>query len=365
MNQTMSQYTICTIVAKNYIASARTLCESFLVCHPDSKCYVLVVDEIEGFIDPAHEDFEFVSLEELGISDLSNLCFKYNVVELSTAVKPFLLEYLIQEKSIDKLLYLDPDILITKELNNLYDHLDHFDIVLTPHLDTDYPEDNLLPDDALILTRGVFNLGFIGINASQNARFFLHWWQGKLKNKCILDLAKGYFVDQKFIDLVPALFDNIFIEKEVGYNVSWWNMHSRHINKGEGSWKCNDKPLYFFHFSNYNPQKPDSLKLHTTRFNLLENPDFQQLASLYAEQLLKNDFRRSRGWPYSLAKFTTGEQIPLQLRIWYLRSPHKWKRYGNPFESVQLKRRARWIKNVNRAKKISHLGKVRNFLLNR
>src|SRR5450432_3422470 len=104
---------ICTIIAKNYLAFARTLAQSFLALHPDHKCYVVIVDDFAGLINPDDECFEIIRLADLEIPDLPNLCFKYDVKELCTAVKARLLEYLIREKGLDRLLYLDPDILVT------------------------------------------------------------------------------------------------------------------------------------------------------------------------------------------------------------------------------------------------------------
>jgi len=199
MNSNTSKV-ICTIIAKNYISFARTLCNSFLEQHPDGVCYVLIIDEAKGYIDGEKEKFEVVSLDDLNIRNQREFCYKYNITELSTAVKPYLLKYLIDVKSINKILYLDPDILITNPLSILFDELDKHDIILTPHLDKDYPDDGLKPSDSNIMVSGTFNLGFIGVRKSENVNQFLLWWQVKLYDKCVTDFALGYFVDQKFID---------------------------------------------------------------------------------------------------------------------------------------------------------------------
>ena len=138
-------------------------------------------------------------------------------------------------------------------MDDIYEKLETYDIVLTPHLDTDYPADGLLPDDSHILRAGQFNLGFIGINSSENAKSFLNWWKPKLYEHCVVDVMNGYFVDQKFIDFVPVLFENFHVEKQTGYNVAYWNLHSRRVHKQNGAWHCNESPLYFFHFSGYDP----------------------------------------------------------------------------------------------------------------
>lgn len=97
-----TQRAICTIIAKNYLSRARTLCRSFKKFHPELPCYVLVVDHYEGYIDPAAECFELISLSSLNLPNANSLCFKYNVLELCTAVKAHLIEYLFHEQEIGR-----------------------------------------------------------------------------------------------------------------------------------------------------------------------------------------------------------------------------------------------------------------------
>lgn len=300
---------ICTIIAKNYIAFARTLCDSFLEYHPQGKCFVLVIDDFDGYINPASEKFEVISISSLNIPDLKKFCFKYNITELSTAVKPYLLRYLFSSKGIDKILYLDPDILILYSLENLYKQLDIYDIILTPHLDIDYPEDGKLPDDRHILISGIYNLGFIGLRFSENTSQFLEWWAGKLYNKCIIAHKKGYFVDQRFIDLVPLFFNKVGIIREPQYNVAYWNLHSRRITLSQGRWLCNGQPLCFFHFSNYKPTNPESISGHQNRFSLNEQIELKSLFEFYRERLLSNGYSKTFLWNYTYGSLISGKKI--------------------------------------------------------
>jgi hypothetical protein len=339
---------VCTIIAKNYVAFARTLAQSFLFFHPDYKFYVLIVDDYSGYINSSDECFEIVRLTDLSIPDLSGFCFKYDVKELCTAAKACLLDYLIREKSVDRLLYLDPDILVAGPLDGIYEQLGSHDIVLTPHLDTDYPDDDLLPDDGYILRAGQFNLGFIGINSSENAQSFLSWWKPKLYKKCVVDLLNGYFVDQKFIDFVPIFFRNCYVEKNLGYNVAYWNLHSRQISGENGAWKCNGGPLYFFHFSGYNPES-DAISSHIpdilARYRLSNRRDLGKLFEHYNELLIRNGHGQASSWPYTFGYFKTGEPIPDSLRSYYRSLYGKRRSAEDPFESEELKRQAgTWTK---------------------
>ena len=60
------------------------------------------------------------------------------------------------------------------------------------------------------------------------------------------------FTDQKWGDIVPAMFDGVFILREPGYNVSTWNLSNRSVTQDpEGRILVNGQPLQFYHFSGF------------------------------------------------------------------------------------------------------------------
>ena len=352
---------ICTIIAKNYIAFARTLCSSFLEHHPNGKCYVLIIDGIDGYIDASEENFEIIRIEELNIPRLTEFCYKYNLTELATAFKPYLIDYLFKSKGMDSILYLDPDILVTHPLDDLYEELKKADIILTPHLDKDYPDDGLMPDDGHIMRSGIFNLGFIGLRKSDSTGEFLSWWKHKLYDKCVIDTPAGYFVDQKFIDLASVLFPNITIIKDTGYNAAYWNTHSRRIYKKENKWMCNNGILYFYHFSNYKPEKPNILSGHQTRYRLEELEGLNALFIMYTNLLKQNGYDSTRQLPYDYNQYTNGRIISDAERIAYRKglpitavdNPFVWETHSfkvkMPKEKRNIKTLRRYPKNKIKA----------------
>lgn len=350
---------ICTIVAKNYTAFSRSLCDSYLSVHPAGRCHVLFIDRIDGYINPSRENFQVYQLDEIGIPDLKELCFKYNVTELATAVKPFFLRFLLGKREITEIIYLDPDILVLDSLESLFDRFDTGDILLTPHLDTDYPDDGRFPDDSHIMKSGVFNLGFIGVRKSGNVKRFLDWWAEKMRDKCVIDHGKGYFVDQRFIDLAITLFDNIHVEKGTGYNVAYWNLHSRLVEHREDRWLCNGKPLYFFHFSNYKPEAPSTLSAFQNRVPLANHPDLADLFTRYNARLLRHGYEECRSWPYTHGTYTDGGPITDEDRRIY-RSLGKRFVPGDPFD------RSRYPFRLTLVMRIATLGgKMRRWVRNR
>jgi len=220
---------ICTIVSKNYLPYARVVAESFLE-HNKGDVFVLLVDRVDGYFDPSSEKFKLFEIEELRgmVPEFDKFCFQYSILELNTAIKPYLLEYLFKTYGLKKLIYFDPDILITNSLDELSKLLDKNEVVLTPHL-TAPVEDNFFPGEVEILQAGTYNLGFLALRHTANTLELIKWWQKRLHNRCIVDHRNGIFVDQKWMDLVPGFYDDVFLLREPGYNVAYWNYHCRDV----------------------------------------------------------------------------------------------------------------------------------------
>src|SRR6185437_4431347 len=170
---------IFTIIAKNYLPYARVLMRSAATVHPDWRRVVILVDQVDGYFDPQEEDFELVISSDLPIPRSPWFHFKYTIVELSTAVKPYAFEYLFRSMAVDRIVYLDPDIKIYSGLDKVIEALDAASIVLTPNL-TGSLDDDRRPAELDILRSGAYNLGFIAVSRSPHAAAFLAWWQQRL-----------------------------------------------------------------------------------------------------------------------------------------------------------------------------------------
>ena len=256
------------------------------------------------------------------------------MMELASALKPFLLKFLLSRADCSNLLYLDADILVTGSLDGLFNDLSPADIVITPHLDRDFPEDGLKPDDAVILSTGVFNGGCIGLKAGPDAEGFLDWWAAKLYDKCFLAQDRAYFFDQKFLDIAFAAFPGICVERDAGFNVGYWNLHSRSLRLENGRWFCNNGPLRFFHFSGYGMERPELISKWTTRHTFSNRPDLQPLFDQYRASVLANGYEESKHWPYAFSRFASGQPITDWVRQQYRNSPERWD--GDPFASARL-----------------------------
>jgi hypothetical protein len=85
--------------------------------------------------------------------------------------------------------------------------------------------------------------------------------------------------------MVPALFDDVAILRNPGYNVAYWNMPSRPLSLVEGKWFAGGEPLVFFHFSGFDPKHPDVLSRFQDRIDPSVDPHLSQLLADYAAKM--------------------------------------------------------------------------------
>ncbi len=334
----------CTIVSKNYIAYARVLADSFFEHHPGGQFFVLLVDRNDGYLDPATERFELLEIESLtNVPDIRSFIFKYTLLECNTAIKPYLLEHLFEHYQLPNLVYFDPDILITGSLDELDALVQQHSIVLTPHL-LESIEDEAWPSELAFLQSGTYNLGFVALKGGDVTRKLLTWWQKRLYDQCVVRIEQGLFVDQKWMDLVPGIFEDVHVLSHPGYNVAYWNLNGRTVTVTDDGPKSNGQPLIFFHFSGVDPHSIDNVSKHQDRFTLSGIGEAAELFKRYRDLVLDAGYHEAKPWPYAFATFDNGAPIPEMARsLYHSLSPAKRQRFGDPFAADGKDSFFRWL----------------------
>ncbi len=306
---------ICTIIARNYVAYARVLAESFQEFHPGGNCSVLVIDDPTGFIDAAEEPFELLTIDEIGLPDPQRMAAFYDVMELSTAVKPWLLRHLLDRPGFDSIVYLDPDIRIFAPLEEVERRVQEHDVVLTPHFNKPLPRDGRKPSEEDILIAGSYNLGFIALQAGSTADALLTWWSERLESHCLNEPEVGRFVDQRWIDLAPGLWPGIDVLRDPEYNIAYWNLPTRSLEDDDtGGYRVDGRPLRFFHFSGFDPRRPTELSKHQNRIDVAADPVLTRICRQYASELFDHGFKQAIGWPYGWDAMPNGIKLDREVR---------------------------------------------------
>ena len=306
----------CTIVANNYLAYARVLAESFLRHNPGGRFVTLIVDEPHESIRYDREPFEVVFCRDLGFESWQDMAFRYSILELSTAVKPLFLSTLLARHDVDGVCYFDPDIEIFSPLEELYGVLSRSNVVLTPHI-LQPIADGKTPGELNFLQSGTYNLGFVGVRDSQETLRFLGWWDERLRVNCVHEIEKGLFVDQKWCDLAPALFEGVTVLRDSAYNVAYWNLQERKLERSGSDWTVDRGPLRFFHFSGVDQSNVDAISKYQDRYTLDDLPHLRELFESYGQQLEDHEHLSIKQTPYAYSSFDDGSGIPEIVRRIY------------------------------------------------
>ncbi|NNN12206.1 MAG: glycosyltransferase family 4 protein [Acidimicrobiaceae bacterium] len=155
-----------------------------------------------------------------------------------------------------------------------------------------------------MLGSGIYNLGFIAVNRA--AIPLLQWWRDRLVFDATSEPSEVFFTDQRWMDFAPALA-RVRIVRHPGYNVAYWNLHSRFLERREVGYRVNGQELVFMHFSGYNPEKPHILSSNQGDFPRVlfsERQDVFELFNDYREEIIK--YSGGPSAPYGFSCLNSG-----------------------------------------------------------
>jgi hypothetical protein len=326
----MKRIHVFTSAACNYIPKARVLVESIRQNHPDWRIHLALADEIPDGLDFSTEPFDEIHpLSTLDIPHYRAWAFCHSLVELATAIKPFLLKKLLERDDCAGVVYLDPDIVMFSPLEEVLSALEVANIVLTPHQIT--PESTLgaiMDNEICSLKHGIYNLGFLAVAPSDTGKGFAEWWSSRTYHFCRADIKNGLFTDQRWIDLVPAFFEGICILRSPRLNVAPWNLTTRQLfgdmSKG---FTINGDPLGFYHFTGFDSGDHQVM----ANINGTDSSGLQQLIDWYQRvtRTLEHDALSSQAWAYG--NFEDGTTIPVGARIVYRERIDLQTAFTDPF----------------------------------
>jgi hypothetical protein len=278
--------TIFTSVNNFYLAKARVLAKSVKKYIPGATFILILSDKIPlGFLHENEPFDEVITIDNLSIpvENLNMWIYTHTVVELCTAVKGQALYKLLEKY--EKVVYIDPDIVVFNDMHILDNLLEQYDIIFTPHLTFPEKDDkDILNNEICSLQHGVYNFGFFAVKANENGKSYAKWYRDRLLKYCVDDIPNGLFTDQRWGDIAPAFFDNIYIWKNPGANVSTWNLSHRHVTKKDNVYYVNATPLLFYHFSGFD----SGAQLGMLDIYSDGNQVLYELRNWYIEEINKN-----------------------------------------------------------------------------
>lgn len=339
----MSRTVVATIVAKNYLSLARVLASSFREHHPDVPFFVLLADEIVGLFDPAEEPFELLALKDLSIPHPERFRFNYTQQEMSYACTPYLLEALL-DRGFTAAAFFKQESLVLDDLSPVLTEMMRHPITLTPHLLKPLTGKDAAARELNILQSGIYNVGFLGVSESPAARQFLAWWQDRVYWHCRHDVPGGMHFEQRWLDLVPAYFEDVHLVRDPGFNLGHWNLSEREVRITAGGLTAGGSPLRFMRFSGFEPEQADAVTRYNERLNMGDIGPGAELFRRYAMLLAEAGYQETSQWPYSYTHFDNGVTIPIVARQLYRELGEATEAFGDPFEATGSASFFNWLR---------------------
>ena len=113
----MSRIHVFTSAAGNYLPKVKVLFDSLAEHHPEWQRHLLLVEDWpDSELASVALEAEIHQPRDLDIPDWRPWAFCHSMVELCTAVKPFMLKQLLARHDCDAVVSLDPDIWVFSAL---------------------------------------------------------------------------------------------------------------------------------------------------------------------------------------------------------------------------------------------------------
>ncbi|WP_218058318.1 glycosyl transferase [Burkholderia singularis] len=321
-----------TSAALNYIPKVRMLFNSLRELHPEIELHLALSDILPKDVDLSDEPFDEVHpISELGIPDWKGWTFCHSIVELSTAIKPFVLEKLLLRPDTERVIYFDPDMVLFSRVDDLLEALEESNVILTPHQTE--PESRLsavIDNEICSLKHGVYNLGFVGVSATDEGLRFANWWKQRIYYFCRADIPNGLFTDQRWIDLVPAFFSDVAIIRSPRHNVAPWNVTTRDVTGSfaEG-FQVNGEKLGFYHFTGFDSGA------HRVMASINARPASKigMLIDWYERETAQLALDPLAQYKWAFAAYSNGEKIDPLHRLIYRERVDLQRAFTDPFDA--------------------------------
>lgn len=314
-----------------YIDRVATLNKTLKRQHPDWHFVLVAAEPIQarqGLLGDVCDEIVFV--QELITEDFNEFAFRYDVVEMCTAVKGAAVSFLLNKYDLP-VIYLDPDIAVFGSLKPVLDALIGHSLALTPHILR--PEEGqvaIMDNEVNSLKYGIYNLGFLAVSASKTGKRAAQWWDARLRDYAYEDHNAGLFTDQKWMNHAPVFFPDMVTLHHPGMNVASWNINQRLVEMVDGEYYVNGEPLIFMHFT-----KATSIGPAMTRKYAKENMAVFELWRWYLQEITAARTSLSElaheDWVWD--HFEDGQPIPYAARKLYGKRLDLRNAFPNPFAS--------------------------------
>lgn len=184
----------------------------------------------------------------------------------------------------DKIMVFDGDTEFFGSIDDLWDKLDEYDAIATPHRMYAPPRDGKLMCLEQFALCGNYNVGFVAFANTQNARQFVDWWTKESYDYPECNMSGGRFAEQGWFRFVGDYMDKVWICRDHGINFAFWRYDGDNFKRSEdGRWMTDGVPLRLFHYGALDFDDLGRVAVHHNRCRAC--PDLLRFFEEYRERV--------------------------------------------------------------------------------
>jgi hypothetical protein len=238
---------LCTIVDRDYLPRLVTLYRSLEGAGEDFRLLVYgaepgVVGMLDGLRLPR---LETVDADELERHDpaLAATHAGRSLPEYCYTAKPCIcLHALDAHPEIERITYVDADLMCLAPLQPLFDEIGSASSAISPHRFSArwrHAE----------RTHGAFNAGLVSFRRDRDGLAALKWWRERCLDWCYLRVEPDRYTDQVYLEQFPHRFAGVHVIGHEGVNQGPWNAESRRWAGAGGTVHADGTTVLLFHFA--------------------------------------------------------------------------------------------------------------------
>lgn len=236
-----------TLFDKNYLSRAIVLYESLMQQQVEFMLYALCLDDFsyQHFTDSKYTNIVPLHINELESADkeLAQAKLNRHKVEYFFTISPCLPLYLLNKYNIPHICSLDADILFFSNPEYLFNYLQSYSIVITPHKFSQQILD--------LEEYGKYNVSFQIFKNDTWGKMCLEKWRVQCLEWChdYLDEQRQRYGDQKYLDSWLADYPGkVKVLSDSVSGLAAWNVNNFSITKKNGIYYSNGEKIVFYHY---------------------------------------------------------------------------------------------------------------------
>ncbi|MDO5518070.1 MAG: putative nucleotide-diphospho-sugar transferase [Clostridium sp.] len=243
----------CTVLSSKRLIQGIACYLSLFTVMKDFRLFILCVDDksYQFMRDFKLPQIVCVRLDELNRRDIMEIKNSRKLNQYCWTLKPVFIRYILEHsRKIQRITYIDSDLYFLQNPEVIFEN---------------QPDKSVLLSDGKIFIpkcsrefisyvqskTGNYNSGFISFKRDENGIACASWWDDRCMESCTEKPEDGIFGDQKYLDYMPCLFDNVGEITTPGVNIGHWNSQKYDFSVRNDEIMANNYKLIVYHFSGF------------------------------------------------------------------------------------------------------------------